>query len=263
METIPAEIRRTRMLDLIREREFMRVADLSNIFHISEVTVRSDLDLLAMQSLVQRVHGGAILASGRRRSEPTFEESESTSSAEKTAIGKAAASLISSGETLILDVGTTAAAAARAITSRRDLEDVVVFTSGLNIALQLEKSVPALTVVVTGGTLRPRQHSLVDPLADAILSQVSVNTAIIGCNGIHPDEGVTNINLPEAMVKRRMVAAAQRCIVVADGSKVDTISLAKVADISEIDMLITGSSAPAEAINQMRDMGLTVQVVES
>ncbi len=262
MEMIPAEIRRTRMMTLIQEREFMRVSDLSQIFGISEVTVRSDLDHLSAGGQLQRVHGGAILRSDRRRSEPAFEESESTSAAEKSAIGRATAALISPAETVILDVGSTSAAVARALVARNDLQDVVVFTSGLNIALELEKAIPTLTVVVTGGTLRPRQHSLVDPLADAILSGINVNTAIIGCNGIHPEEGVTNMNLPEATVKRRMVKAAQRCIVVADGSKVDTISVVRVADIGDVDILVTGQSAPPEAVARLREAGVTVEVAE-
>jgi DeoR family transcriptional regulator of aga operon len=122
--------------------------------------------------------------------------------------------------------------------------------------------VPAFSVIVTGGTLRPRQHSLVGAMSDAILSQINVNTTFIGCNGVHPEEGITNINLPEAMVKRRMIQAAQRCVVVADGSKINNISVARIADLSDVDVVITGESAPPEVVEQLREAGVTVEVAE-
>jgi DeoR family transcriptional regulator of aga operon len=250
------------MLALIREREFMRVSDLSRLFGISEVTVRSDLDALSSDGGLERVHGGAVLRRRRRAAEPSVEESESASAAEKAAIGRFAAAMISSGDTVILDVGSTVAAVARSMVVRDDLEDVVVFTNGLNVALTLEKGVPSFSVVVTGGTLRPRQHSLVGAMSDAILSQINVNTAFIGCNGVHPEEGITNINLPEAMVKRRMIQAAQRCVVVADGSKINNISVAKIIDLSNVDVVITGKSAPPEVVEQLREAGVTVEVAE-
>ena len=250
------------MLALIREREFMRVSDLSRLFGISEVTVRSDLDALSSDGGLERVHGGAVLRARRRAAEPSVEESESTSATEKAAIGRAAAAMVSSGETVILDVGSTVAAIARSMVVRDGLEDVVVFTNGLNVALTLEKGIPAFSVVVTGGTLRPRQHSLVEPLSDAILSQLNVNTAFIGCNGVHPEEGITNINLPEAMVKRRMIRAAQRCVVVADGSKINNISVARVTGLGDVDVVITGASAPPEVVEQLREAGVTVEVAK-
>ena len=258
----PAEIRRAKMLGLVREREFVKVAELSGIFGVSEVTVRSDLDVLATGGDLQRVHGGAMLASTRRRTEPSFEQSVATAASEKAAIGKAAADMISAGESVFLDVGSTAAAVARSLVARTDLEGVVVFTNGLNVALELEKGVPRLTVVVTGGTIRRRQHSLVNPMADVLLSRINVATAIIGCNGVHSSGGVTNINLPEADVKRRMITSAGRCIIVADGSKVGVVSVARVAEIDQVDILVTGRSAPTEGVQDLRDAGLTVLEVE-
>ena len=97
-EGIPAELRRDRMLSMVREREFMRVSDLSGIFGISEVTVRADLASLADQGLLQRVHGGAIVRDPEPTTERTFEEALDQYSAEKAGIGRYAAGLIRSGE---------------------------------------------------------------------------------------------------------------------------------------------------------------------
>jgi len=164
------------MQALIEEREFMRVGDLSEIFGISEVTVRSDLDSLAASTSIQRVHGGAMLDRSQSKPEQTFEQAAGTSPEEKAAIGTAAAALVSSGESLIIDVGTTPTAMARALARRRDLDDITVFTNGLTIAAELEPEIPRLTVVMTGGTLRPRQHSLVDPYAETVLDRINARS---------------------------------------------------------------------------------------
>lgn len=250
------------MLSMVREREFMRVSDLSHIFGISEVTVRADLAQLADHGMLQRVHGGAIVRGPEPRTESTFEEALDQYAAEKAGIGRHAAGTIRSGETVILDVGTSTTAMARALRMRTDLVDVTVFTSSLTIALELEAAIPQLTVVITGGTLRPRQHSLVDPMAGYIFNNINASTAFIGCNGVHPESGVTNVNLPEASMKRKMVAAAQRTVVVADGSKLGNISVVKVADLADIDQLITGPSAPPEVVEALVSLGVAVEIAE-
>jgi DeoR family transcriptional regulator of aga operon len=260
-QSIPPSLRRERMLAEIKEREFVRVAELSGRFGVSEMTVRGDLDSLAARGKVHRVRGGAIPRMIPRQEQP-FEDSVSSFAAEKVAIGQAAAALLEDGETVLVDVGTTAAATARAIAARTELDDVVVFTNGLKTALELEPASPRVTVVVLGGTLRPLQHSLVDPLATLILEQISVKTVLLGCNGVDAVGGVTNINLPEAEVKKRMLAVATRRIVLADGSKLGRVEVARLCGIADVDMVITGRSADPAAVDALRDSGCDVRVVD-
>ena len=244
--------RRARMLAVIQEQAFARVSDLSDRFGISEVTVRNDLAALAERGRIHRVRGGAIPRAALGHERP-FEESVTSHALEKLAIGRAAAEVIGDGDSVIIDVGTTAVAAAHALVDRTELRDVVVFTNGLKTALELEHAVPRITVVVLGGTLRPLQHSLVDPLATHILERVSVGTLLLGCNGVHPTGGVTNINLPEAEIKRRMLEIASRRIVLADGSKIGRIELAHLCRADEIDMVITGESANEAIVESLRE----------
>ena len=110
---------------------------------------------------------------------------------EKAAIGRRAADLVWPGATVVLDVGTTTTAVARALLQRTDLEGVTVVTNGLTIASELEAALDRFTVMLTGGTLRRMQHSLVDPMAGLLLDQVHADLAIIGCNGVDPHAGVT------------------------------------------------------------------------
>ena len=258
-EPLPAALRRERMLDLIGSTGFVRVAELSEAFHVSDVTVRSDLDALDAQQTIRRVHGGAGLRGAGTR-EASFEEALESSAEEKRRIGAAAAALVESGSSVLLDVGTTTAAIARALADRDDLEDVTVITNGLTIALELERAIPRFQVVVTGGTLRPLQHSLVEPLASMLLERVHADLAFIGCTGVDPVGGVTNVNLPEADLKRVMVASSGRALVVADGSKLGRTHVGRIASLEDVAGLLTGESADAGAVRSLREAGLPVTV---
>ncbi len=245
---------------LVAERGFVRVAELSAAFGVTTVTARADLDALERQGAIRRVHGGAVPASSvleaeRPDREPSFEEALAASVEPKRLIGEHAASLVRSGQSVILDVGTTTLQIARALRARDDLDDLVVFTNGLSIALELEDEIPRFTVVVTGGTLRPKQHSLVHPLAGSMLDEVHVDLAFIGCNGVDPVHGVTNSNLPEAAVKSLMLRAAARSIVVADGSKLGEVHLGRIAADRRVRRARDGCRRPAAARRRARGVG--------
>lgn len=256
---VPARVRRDRMLALLQERDFVRVVDLAHRFRISEVTVRSDLDALDSRGQLRRVRGGAVpraAAPVERR----FEEAEVASASQKRAIARVAAIMVGNGDTIVLDVGTTTTAVAHALAERTDLEDVTVFTSSLTIALALEAAAARLTVVVTGGTLRPKQHSLVEPLAGLVLGTINAGTAFLGCNGVDVERGVTNVNLPETEVKRMILRASQQRVVCADSSKLGQVALAHVCDLDDVDRLITDDQADPELLAALRETGLDVVV---
>lgn len=258
-EPLPAALRRERMLDLIGRTGFARVTELSEAFQVSDVTVRTDLDALDAQQSIRRVHGGAVLRTAGAR-EASFEEALESSADEKRRIGEAAAALVEPGSSVLLDVGTTTAAIARALVDRDDLDDVTVITNGLTIALELERAIPRFHVVVTGGTLRPLQHSLVEPLASVLLERVHADLAFIGCTGVDPVGGVTNVNLPEADLKRVMVGSTGRALVVADGSKLGRTHVGRIAALGEVAGLITGESADPAEVRALRAEGLRVTV---
>ena len=245
------------MRALIEARAFARVAELSQEFGVSAVTVRGDLDALEAEGGIRRIRGGAMPydatpGDAAQLRERPFEEAAIEAAEAKSRIAAATADLLEPGMSVLLDVGTTAAAFARTLLRRDDLRDLTVVTSGLSIALLLEAAIPRIQVVVTGGTLRPLQHSLVAPLAGHVLSRVHADLAVIGCNGVDAEAGVTNINLPEAEVKAAMIAAAARTVVLADGSKIGRVHLGHVADIAAVDVLITDQSAPEGALAELR-----------
>jgi DeoR family transcriptional regulator of aga operon len=232
-----AEVRQARMAGIIWDEGFARVTDLAGRFGVSAVTVRADLTALEARARVRRVRGGAVPPSGLLGERP-FESSQWEAPLQKSSIGVHAAGMIAAGDTVILDVGTTTPA----------------------IALELERATPRISVVVTGGTLRPLQHSLVNPLGTTLLERLRATVAFVGCNGVDPEVGITNVNLPEAEVKRAMLLAARRRVIVADGSKVGEVELAKVCDVKEVSLLITDPTADPAVVAEIAAIGCRVEL---
>jgi DeoR family transcriptional regulator of aga operon len=255
-----AEVRQARIAESIWELGFARVTELAERFGVSAVTVRNDLSTLEGRGEVRRVRGGAVKPSVQLGERP-FEVSLGDLPKEKADIGAFAARMVSSGETVMVDVGTTTTAVARALLQRPELEGVTVVTNAINIALELERAAPRISVIVTGGMLRPLQHSLVNPMGTALLERLRGSVAFIGCNGIDPQAGVTNINLPEAEIKRAMLLACRRRVIVADGSKVGEVELAKICDVGEVNMLITDPSADPDVVAAIAALGCHVETV--
>lgn len=259
-DPMPAEVRRDRILALLRDEEYVRISQLAEDFGVSVVTIRADLDYLGERRLVRRVRGGASQLAPEPDSEPSFELSLGSSALEKAAIAKTAAGMVQSGESIVIDSGTTTTFLAKALIARHDLTDLVVFTNGMTIAHELEPAIPRFSVILTGGTLRPAQHALVDPLAGRILDHIHANVVFLGCNGLHPESGATNISLPDAEVKQRMLRAASRCVMVADSSKLGRIELVPVCGIADIDLLVTGEQADPGQVMALREQGLVVEL---
>jgi DeoR family transcriptional regulator of aga operon len=254
---LPAEVRQQLAHEFLQQRGFVRVRELSDRFGVSTVTVRNDLQALEERQLAHRVHGGAMPVD-RARGERSFEEVATQHAPQKRAIAEAAVELISPGESILLDVGTTTAALASALVARTSLSEVNVITNGLSIALTLEAAHPRVSIVVTGGTLRPKQHSLVDPLAGSMLKTLSVDTVFLGCNGIDAEAGVTNVNLPEADIKRTMIAVSQRCVVLADSTKFGVRALATVCEMDAVDVVVTDAGVRRDDIEWLKDRGVDV-----
>jgi DeoR family transcriptional regulator, aga operon transcriptional repressor len=233
------QTRRARLARLVATRGFVRVTDAADWFGVSDVTIRTDLAALESGGDVVRVHGGAMPTSAIISQESSIESTRDRDAAAKRAIGRAAALLVASGESVYLDAGSTALAVAEALADRGELENLVVVTSGLATALALERAIPRFTVVVTGGTLRPLQHSLVSPFAAPMLDALRLDWAFIGCNGVDERAGVTNVNMAEAEIKSRVIARASRAVAIADSTKLHHIELATIAALSDFHALVT------------------------
>jgi DeoR family transcriptional regulator of aga operon len=235
------------------------IADLRDRLGVSEVTIREDLKHLESRGVLTRVRGGAVVSRDGAM-EMSIEETSTTNHGEKMAIAAHAAAMVENGQTIIIDVGSTTTEMAKALSP--GLARVVVITNGLNIALILE-GLPGVSVIVTGGTLRPLQHSLVAPMGTLLLGQLTADVAFVGCNGVDPARGFTNSNIAEAEIKQAMVRSAAKTVFLADHDKIGRVASAFVTDLSGAELLITDDGADASVLDNLRRNGLAVEVVHS
>jgi DeoR family transcriptional regulator of aga operon len=245
------------ILDLVSERGSVSLTELSETLGISAATARRDLSDLADQNLVVRTHGG-VSALERGREIPVALRDTRFQEA-KRAIAKAMVQRLPAERHVIaLSGGTTTASVARALANHRD---IAVVTNSLTIA-NLLSGYAGVRVVMTGGFLRPQSLELVGALAESTFNAVNVGTAVLGADGISAASGVTTHDETEARTNRAMVAKAQRTVVVADGSKIGAVALAQMADIDQVAMLITDSTADKGELDRIRAAGVEVVVVD-
>ncbi|WP_200768910.1 DeoR/GlpR family DNA-binding transcription regulator [Vibrio nigripulchritudo] len=250
--SISTSERRKRIADRVRREQFVSVKSLVEEYDVTPVTIRTDITLLLEEhGHFRRVRGGIMLQS-KPYLETPFEERSSAEAEMKKSIGVYAASTINSNDTIFLDVGTTTMEIAHALVARTDLDNVTIFTNGLNIAQVLESAWPRLQTVVTGGTVRPMQHSLVEPMAGLMLKQINVGKAFVGCNGVDGQYGVTTTNLPEAEIKKQIIECAMETVLVVDSSKFGRRTLAWICDLDRVDQIIFGGEISPEIKKELQ-----------
>lgn len=250
------EERRQHILSLIKANGRVLVDELSESLHLSKITIRKDLDYLQTRNLVARTHGGALPPSAGSLADPTIQEKKELHAEEKVKIAKAAAALVSEGQCVILDSGSTTTEIARALLSFRKL---TVITNALNIAADLAHS--DFEVILIGGTLRKNSLSVVGPLAEDVLQEMHADILFIGVDGFDAKVGLTTPNLLEARVNRAMVRASQKVVAVCDSSKFNRRSLSLIVPASEIHHVITDSKLSAEDVRAIRETGIEVTLV--
>ncbi len=252
------EERRRAIVDMVEKDGRATVEELARHFDISAVTIRGDLETLARAGAVTRSHGGALPASVARVDTP-LPVKETRRLAEKRRIGAAAAKLINDGETVILDSGSTTVEIARCL-RQRQWKSLTVITNALNIALELN-GLSGVRVMMLGGMLRPTSYSLAGPDAEQALSKLSADRLFLGVDGLDPQVGVTTPDPQEAELNARMVHAARETVAVLDASKLGQRCLSVIVPVEELNIVITDTSAPRNAIDALRDRGVQVMSV--
>ena len=256
------EERQEGIINLLVERQSVSVSELSELFDVSPVTIRSDLKQMAEQGRVVRTHGGARLVGERARHEYSFTAQLRSNAAEKQSIGRAAAALVNSGEAILLDASTTAFAVGQALKDRTDLYNMTVVTTGIWTALEL-LGAPHLDVVLTGGHVRTATGSVSGMIAHDVVGKFNFQKAFLGAWGITLQEGLMDSPLAEADLKRTIISRTQELIAVSDGSKLGRTSLASFASLNEITLLITGESAPPSMVGEFKAHGVKIAIAGS
>ena len=232
LDTVQNRDRRSRLLDLIRIRGFAALDELVRELGVSESTIRRDLDALEEQGRARRTHGGVLYSGGMPRL-TEFDERQPANWAAKRAIAATAATVISDGETVLLDGGTTTYEVARLLVGR----SLQVVTNSLPVA-NLFASEARTDLVLLGGYVSPRTGVCLGPYANELLGRLHVTTTVLSAAGIS-DEGLFNAHLLLAETEQAMLKAAGRVIVVADSSKFGRKSLTLVSGLDAIDIFVS------------------------
>jgi DeoR/GlpR family transcriptional regulator of sugar metabolism len=247
-QNLLAEQRRALILDEVRRRGGVRVNELTRRLNVSDMTVRRDLDALARQGVVEKVHGGAVPVVEASTHEPGFEAKSALELSAKEDIARAAAALVAAGSAIALSGGTTTYALAHHLL---DVPDLTVVTNSVRVADVFHtaqrsggRRPGAATVVLTGGVRTP-SDSLVGPVADQAIRSLHFDVLFLGVHGISVEAGLSTPNLAEAETNRHLVQAARRVVVVADHTKWGTVGLSSFAGLDEVDTLVTDAGLPA------------------
>jgi DeoR/GlpR family transcriptional regulator of sugar metabolism len=251
-----AEPRRMKILAWLQEEGSVRVKALSAAFGVTEATIRQDLEKLENDGQVVREHGGAFLKSLPQQVQ-TMTLQNSTHMDAKRKIGKAAAALVSHGETVILDAGTTTTEVAHCLKDRREM---TVITNALNIALMLGAE-PTFSVHMPGGQFKAPTLSLTGEKSADYFSNIFVDTLFLATGGMSLEAGLTYPSLADIPIKAAMIRSATRVVLVADSSKMHRVSFSSLGAFDLVDVLVTdeGLKQPDQAAIE----ALGVQVVIS
>jgi DeoR/GlpR family transcriptional regulator of sugar metabolism len=250
------EERRQEILRRVNQEERVSVAELSQQFGVSEVTIRSDLQALAERNLVVRTHGGA-LPSARGLYDLSLTLRRQRQVQEKSRIGAAGAALVANGDAIFLDSSSTALAIAQHIRHHRHL---TIVTNSLAVAQDMLDA-PGVTVVMVGGTLRRDTASMVGTDGLEMLRKFNIQKGFFGAHGISLAEGLTDVSADEAEVKRPLVAMCRQVVAVLDATKWGRVGLASFAHIEQVDSIISDVYAPADLVAQVRALGIEVILV--
>ncbi|MFD7706376.1 DeoR/GlpR family DNA-binding transcription regulator [Streptomyces sp. NPDC059785] len=255
-QNLLAEQRRALILDEVRRRGGVRVNELTRRLGVSDMTVRRDLDALARQGVVEKVHGGAVPVVEASTHEPGFEAKSGLELTAKEDIARAAAQLVAPGTAIALSGGTTTYALAHQLV---DVPDLTVVTNSVRVADVFHAAQRgsgqrqgAGTVVLTGGVRTP-SDSLVGPVADQAIAALHFDVLFLGVHGISVEAGLSTPNLAEAETNRRLVQSARRVVVVADHTKWGTVGLSSFAALEQVDTLVTDAGLPATARTEISE----------
>ena len=252
------EERHSIILELLIQHNSILVTDLATHLNVSSVTIRKDLTDLEREKKLYRNHGKAILIDPYIDNR-NVSEKEKLYVEEKRLIGMKAASLITPKDSILIASGTTMHALARSIVP---VDELTVITASMEVSniLASEKNI---YIIQLGGILRHSSLSVVGKYAENILADFSCSKLFIGVDGIDLDFGITTTNMMEASLNRVMMQTAQKTIVLADSSKFGRRGFSKIADMEDVDHIITDSHIPPSTALRLEEMGIEVTIADS
>lgn len=236
--------RRNEILARLQEERKVVVSDLSQLYHVTEETIRRDLEKLEKEGLAKKTYGGAVLNESFNIDLP-YTVRKKANVEGKQLIAERIAAMIEDGDHILLDASSTALFIAKHM---KDKKNITVITNSVEILLELSDRT-GWKILSTGGHLKEGGLALVGYQAERMISTFYVDYAIFSCKGMDIEHGLTDANESDAQIKKMISKAAKKKILAVDHSKFDKISFTQVCDLSEIDMVVTDTE-PTEVWKQ-------------
>lgn len=251
--------RREKIIAQLRKNGAVQVNDLATMFGVSSVTIRNDLAFLEKLGIATRAYGGALLCDvPNLTSERTIETKQTEHLQIKQQIARRAASLVSPGNAIILDSGTTTYEIALQL---RDMQEVTVMTNGMNVANALLDA-PGVDLLVTGGHLRRSSQSFYGSRAEQALENYHFDMLFLGVDGLSLAQGITTHYENEARMNRRMCEVSRQIVAVTDSSKFNRVSLHRIIETHRINTLITDSGLSDRMRSGLEEQGVEVLLID-
>ncbi len=247
--------RHSQIRRLVKEKRQVTVIELSQLFNVSETTIRRDLEEMDGQGL-QRTHGGAVTVESLKKELPIMQRM-SEQSENKRRIGLAATDLVKDGQTIFLGGGTTTLEIARQLPENLHL---TVISNSLAVINELAES-PNIELVVIGGMFRKRELSMVGHPAELVMREFRADKVIMGMRAIDIRQGFTNDYMPAILTDRAILQIASEVIVVSDHTKFGRICSVFLAPITVTNIIVTDADLPVEIANELRGMGIKLIIV--
>ena len=228
-------------MEAVSSGQVISTDDLVQRLGVSAETVRRDLSLLEERGVIRRVHGGAAAVDQRRAMEPSFHERSVIRHQAKAQLAKVAVGLLENGQTVVLDIGTTAVAVAQAIP--RGFTGTVI-TPSLPVAVELADR-PGVEVLLAGGRVRAGDLACSNAHTKAFFADVYPDIALLGSGGVDARAGLTDFHLDEIDVRRTIIANSARSYILADSSKLGQVAPHRVCTLSAVAGVITDQCTDA------------------
>lgn len=245
MSVLPEE-RKNEIVRELKKTGKVKVMELVEQFQVSEETIRRDLMILEEKGLLKRVYGGAIHAVSPSEEPPFFQRTTVNQEA-KVKVGKKAVDLISDGDVIAIDVGTTMLEFAKQIEKKKD---ITIITNSLPVSTVLTDSLNQNLftgqVLLLGGQIDPKHQSISGSLTERMLDQFIIDKAFISAGGFSLQNGVSNYHLHETLVSRKMVEVSKQVILLTDSSKIGVDTFCKVSPLEKIDVVVCEQTFPEE-----------------
>jgi DeoR family transcriptional regulator of aga operon len=245
------------ILQNLREKGKVEIQELSDLLQVSGVTIRKDLKLLEERKLLFRTKGGGSIDNPYTPEKP-INEKEFINVEQKKKIAKAAVTLLSETDSIIIGSGTTVFELARCLFPSKHL---IVITPALKVALEVYDR-PNVEVLQLGGLIHRSSASAAGSFSELILQHISCGILFLGADGIDPEFGLSITNLNESGLNQKMIDIAQKVVVLADSTKFGRRGLGRICGLEQVQCIITDSGVPEETVQLLEERGVKVIIAE-